>query len=75
MQIQVVKFMAVLFMLGVLPFRATAADDLAEQIGKDYEQHLGALFEHFHRNPELSFEEFDTAARLAQVLGDTGARC
>jgi hippurate hydrolase len=33
---------------------------------------LVALYEHFHRNPELSFREVQTAKRLAQELRDVG---
>ncbi len=46
--------------------------DLAAAVAADYESELGALFEHFHRNPELSFREVKTAARLAQELRKSG---
>ena len=36
-------------------------------------QHLGALFAHFHRNPELSFKETATAKRMAAELRKAGA--
>ena len=45
---------------------------LRAAIQADYEAHLSALFEHFHRHPELSFRETATAARLAQELRDAG---
>ena len=46
-----------------------AADpSLKAAIDEDYGDHLGELFVHFHRNPELSFRETRTAARLAQEL-------
>jgi len=45
-----------------------AASPLAEAVQADYERHLGALWDHFHRNPELSFREVNTAARMAQEL-------
>ena len=48
------------------------ADDLADGVQKDYDAHLAPLFEHFHRNPELSFMETETAARLAAELRDAG---
>ena len=48
------------------------ADALSESVKKDYDQHLGALFDHFHRNPELSLLETKTAARLADELRDAG---
>lgn len=47
------------------------ADDLASAIAADY-PHLGALFRHFHANPELSYVEHRTAARLATELRDAG---
>ncbi|MFK8041305.1 amidohydrolase [Congregibacter sp.] len=51
-----------------LPF----ADSLSDAISKDYDSHLGELFVYFHENPELSFMENKTAARLAAELRDTG---
>lgn len=50
----------------------TQAEDLAEAIAADYEQHLGPLFTHFHQHPELSGMEQETAARLAQELRAAG---
>ncbi len=49
-----------------------AAADISPAVAQDY-AHLGPLFEHFHANPELSFVEHKTAARLAQELRDAGA--
>ena len=50
-----------------------AADaELANAVAKDYNGRLGALFDHFHRNPELSFMETKTAARLASELRASG---
>ncbi|MFK7888379.1 MAG: amidohydrolase [Gammaproteobacteria bacterium] len=58
---------------ALLPLCASAsADTLKKDIQTDYDKHLGALFEHFHRNPELSTMENKTAARLAEELRDTG---
>lgn len=48
------------------------ADDLARAVEQDYKAHLGALFDYFHRNPELSHMEHQTAARLAKELRDAG---
>jgi hippurate hydrolase len=61
-------------LLAALPLHLVqAADaDLANAVAKDYRGHLGALFDHFHRNPELSFMETQTAARLAAELRQTG---
>jgi amidohydrolase len=46
--------------------------DLATSIQQDYDKRLGALFNHFHRNPELSFIEFKTAKKLASELRSSG---
>jgi len=48
------------------------AQDLSRQIQSDYDAHLGVLFDHFHRNPELSLLEHQTAARMAQELTSAG---
>ena len=45
---------------------------LREAIDADYESHLWPLFDHWHRNPELSLMETKTAARLAKGLRDAG---
>lgn len=60
--------------LATLPFHtAHAADtDLSKAVAKDYSTHLASLFDHFHRNPELSFVETKTAARLAAELRAAG---
>jgi len=49
-----------------------ADDDLSRAVADDYEQYLADLFVHFHSNPELSFREFETAARLAEELRIAG---
>ena len=46
--------------------------ELKQAIAADYEAHLADLFVHFHRNPELSFKETKTAARLAEELRAVG---
>jgi len=48
------------------------AADLTDDIRKDYDGHLGSLFDYFHRNPELSLVEHKTAARMAQELRAAG---
>jgi len=40
----------------------------AAAIKADYDRDLGALWDHFHRNPELSFMEVRTGARMAAEL-------
>jgi amidohydrolase len=45
-----------------------AAPDYQAAIERDYEASLGNLFTQFHQNPELSFREVNTAARMAKEL-------
>ena len=61
---------AFLIMAGtaLLSAPAMAAPDYAAAIKADYDKSLGALWDHFHRNPELSFKEVNTAARMAKEL-------
>lgn len=51
---------------------SVAASELTESIKKDYDGYLADLFDHFHRNPELSKVEVETAARMATELRDSG---
>jgi amidohydrolase len=46
--------------------------DLRGAIASDYRANLGGLFDHFHRNPELSGREVETSARMAQELRGLG---
>jgi amidohydrolase len=52
-------------------FSASAAE-LGDAVQKDYDEHLAALFDHFHRNPELSTVENETARRMALELSMAG---
>lgn len=47
---------------------ARAAPDYAPAIKADYDKSLASLWDYFHRNPELSFREVNTAARMAKEL-------
>ncbi len=47
---------------------ALAEPDYATAIRADYQRSLAPLFDWFHRNPELSFKETATAARMAKEL-------
>ena len=47
---------------------ALADPELKVAIKRDYDKSLGSLWDHFHRNPELSFMEVKTAARMANEL-------
>ena len=49
-----------------------SASELADSVKKDYDEHLGDLWDHFHRNPELSTVEIKTAARMAEELRRAG---
>lgn len=48
------------------------AADLNYAVRDDYDTHLADLFDHFHRNPELSTVEFETAKRMAAELRAAG---
>jgi len=51
---------------------AGAQEGLSAALQSDWDSHLRPLYEHFHANPELSFMEFETAARLASELEAAG---
>ncbi|MEM7475054.1 MAG: amidohydrolase [Planctomycetota bacterium] len=51
---------------------AQGPSELRQAIDADYEDHLWPLFDHFHRNPELSLVENKTAARLSKELREAG---
>lgn len=61
-----------LTMAAVLAAPASQAASLTAAIQADYDAHLGVLFDHFHRNPELSLVEHETAARMASELREAG---
>ena len=58
--------------LVTLSVESRADDKLESAVKADYDAHLDALFKHFHANPELSFVEVKTAARLAKEFRDAG---
>jgi len=47
---------------------ALAEPDYAAAVKADYAKDLGAIWDDFHRNPELSFKEVRTAAKMAGYL-------
>ncbi len=59
-------------LLACVVATSAAAQDLSSDIERDYDRHLADLFDHFHRNPELSLVEFETAARMADELRNAG---
>ncbi|MDH5619475.1 MAG: M20/M25/M40 family metallo-hydrolase, partial [Gammaproteobacteria bacterium] len=65
-------FKRAICLLAVLSSLPAFANELAESIDSDYEEHLAELFDHFHRNPELSTVETETARRMALELSLAG---
>jgi len=60
---------------GLLIGTANAHDidgSLKADIAADYDKNLKSLFTHFHKNPELSFRETQTAKRLAAEIKALG---
>jgi hippurate hydrolase len=51
---------------------SVGATELNDAVKRDYDDYLWPLFDHFHRNPELSTIENDTAARMAEELRGAG---
>ncbi|XBQ16250.1 MAG: amidohydrolase [Oceanicaulis sp.] len=49
-----------------------AQDDIGAALDADWNAHLQGLYRHLHANPELSFMEFQTAARMAEELRNAG---
>ncbi|MFS0772811.1 amidohydrolase [Sphingomonas sp. 1P08PE] len=54
--------------LSLIATPALAEPDYAAAIRADYDKTLAAMWDDFHRNPELSFKEVRTAARMAAAL-------
>ncbi len=48
------------------------ASELGDAVQQDYDDYLWPLFDHFHRNPELSTIENDTVERMAEELRAAG---
>ena len=46
--------------------------EVGDAVKLDYDAHLAGLFDHFHRNPELSTVEHETARRMALELSLAG---
>jgi len=62
---------AATLMLAAGPVVADEVEGLTEAVSQDY-GYLESLYHHLHRNPELSFQEDDTAAHLAGELEGLG---
>jgi len=64
------KFLALA--AAVIALGATAkAGDLKDAVAADY-PYVFDLYKHFHENPELSFEEKESSARMASELNSLG---
>lgn len=63
---------ASLFLPAMSANAQSTTESLNRSVAQDYQQHLGALFDHFHRNPELSGMEVNTAARIGKELRAAG---
>lgn len=66
------KFLAVLASVSLLFAAPASSDELADSVKHDYDTYLADLWDHFHRNPELSLVEFETAKRMAAELRAAG---
>ena len=68
------KKICTLILLSTLSIGLSAAttSEISNSIDKDYNAHLAALWDHFHRNPELSLMEHNTAKRLAKEIRAAG---
>ncbi|MEM8515063.1 amidohydrolase [Massilia sp. MP_M2] len=65
------KLLSVLLAAILLP-SSLHANELSKAVAQDYDTHLAPLLDYFHRNPELSFLEVKTAARMAKELHAAG---
>jgi len=66
------KTLLALLSASLLLSSSIHASELADNIKKDYDDYLALLFDHFHRNPELSLVENETADRMAAELRRAG---
>ena len=63
------RLLTICLVLCVAPVHAS---ELSDAVKADYDDHLAGLFDHFHRNPELSTVEHETARRMAMELSLAG---
>jgi amidohydrolase len=71
MHISKVRFAAALVLAAGFVTDQADASDLNTAVEADY-AYLEALYKHLHSNPEISFQEEKTAARMAQELRKIG---
>ncbi len=60
------------FISAILCVSPSNGSELSDSIKLDYDSYLAELWDHFHRNPELSLVEFETARRMASELRGAG---
>lgn len=65
------RYIAAIAALAVFSIPVQASE-LGDAVQQEYDDYLWPLFDHFHRNPELSTIENDTAARMAEELRSAG---
>ena len=65
---------SILFVLicAILVVSPSQGSELTDSIKQDYDGYLAELWDHFHRNPELSLVEFETAKRMSSELQAAG---
>ena len=65
------SFSLIITLLCFMP-TAQAVEYLRESVAQDYDKNLEEMFLHFHRNPELSNLESETAKRMAAEIRALG---
>ena len=68
-----IRYCAAVAAIALVSF-SVGATELNDAVKQDYDDYLWPLFDHFHRNPELSTIENDTAARMAEELRGAASR-
>jgi hippurate hydrolase len=66
------KLLAALLSATLVYSLQVSASELSDSVKQDYDAYLADLWDHFHRNPELSLVEFKTAERMAAELRAAG---
>lgn len=65
------KYQPILLFLTLFPAMLSAETDIRTAVEQDY-PYLQSLYLHLHQNPEISFHEKETAARMAKELRQSG---
>ena len=72
MRFSKLRLLLAIVTISIFSTQSVTADELSDTVAEDYDQHLAALYDYFHRNPELSMMEVKTAARMAEELREAG---